>query len=105
MLNRPTLIYYDQIHPQLAKGYPYAVDYHNIGQQLTPYCGKPPGLVGDYGIPQVGYNTACGGWCCKYPWSVPYVPCSYPTNLVPQLSRHAIPHRPYTSCNCSRCLK
>ena len=57
---------YQQINPTFAYGYPYPSSYHNIGQLQTPYQGKIPGQVGDYGVPQSTkyYNP----WNPNYPY-------------------------------------
>lgn len=43
---------YQQIDPTTLTGRPYEIRYHNVGQLMTPYQGKPGGTVGDYGPPQ-----------------------------------------------------
>ena len=43
---------YSQIDPTFLPGYPYEDRYHNMGQLQTPYFGKKPGQLGDYGPPQ-----------------------------------------------------
>jgi hypothetical protein len=43
---------YQQIDPTTLTGRPYDIKYHNVGQLMTPYEGKPGGTVGDYGPPQ-----------------------------------------------------
>jgi len=57
---------YHQIDPSLAYGYPYESRYHNVGQLQTPYQGKLPGQLGDYGVPQATkyYNP----WNPVYPY-------------------------------------
>jgi len=57
---------YQQIDPTFSPGYPYANNYHNVGQLTTPYEGKRFGSGGDYGPVQ---NTAYYNvWNPNYPY-------------------------------------
>lgn len=55
-----------QMDPTFINGYPYERRYHNLGQLMTPYEGKPFGVVGDYGPVQTKpYYTP---WQLSYPY-------------------------------------
>ena len=96
---------YQQISPTFNPGYPYEKRYHNVGQLMTPYQGKPFGTGGDYGPPQsTRYYTVenpnypyvmdsqlhatqyiPGNGCC-YPPNPSYSPCvetQYPDKYIP----------------------